>query len=122
MIPSGTVVKNPPASAEGARDAGLTPGSGRSPGEGNGNPLQDSCLENSADRGAWRATQSMASQSQTDKAERKHTGFQFSSFCLFVEHQLLFLKWNFPTHRGDTRGAALIAEEPPNASAETPVR
>ena len=66
--------------------------------------------------------QSMASQSQTDKAERKHTGFQFSSFCLFVEHQLLFLKWNFPTHRGDTRGAALIAEEPPNASAETPVR
>ena len=39
------VVKNPPANA-GVRDVGLTPGLGRSPGEGLGNPLQDSCLEN----------------------------------------------------------------------------
>ena len=45
--------ENSPASTG---DAGLTPGSGRSPGEGNGNPLQNSCLENSMDRGAWRAT------------------------------------------------------------------
>ena len=45
--------KNLPASAG---DAGLIPGSGRSPGEGNGNPLQCSCLENSMDRGAWQAT------------------------------------------------------------------
>ena len=37
-------------------DPGLIPGSGRSPGEGNGNPLRYSCLENSMDRGAWRAT------------------------------------------------------------------
>ena len=37
-------------------DLGPTPGSGRSPGEGNGNPLQCSCLENSRDRGAWWAT------------------------------------------------------------------
>ena len=36
-----------------AGDLGLIPGSGRSPGEGNGNPLQYSCLENSMDRGAW---------------------------------------------------------------------
>ena len=35
---------------------GSIPGSGRSPGEGNGNPLLDSCLENPMDRGAWRAT------------------------------------------------------------------
>ena len=41
------------ASACNAGDPGLIPGSGRSPGEGNGNPLQDSCLENSMDRGAW---------------------------------------------------------------------
>ena len=34
-------------------DLGLIPGSGRAPGEGNGYPLQDSCLENSMDRGAW---------------------------------------------------------------------
>ena len=42
-FPGGSVVKNPPANA---RKAGLIPGSGRSPGEGNGNPLQYSCLEN----------------------------------------------------------------------------
>ena len=39
-----------------AGDQGLIPGLGRSPGEGNGNPLQYSCLENSIDRGAWHAT------------------------------------------------------------------
>ena len=46
-------VKNPPANA---RDVGSIPGSGRSPGEGNGNTFQDSCLGNSMDRGAWRVT------------------------------------------------------------------
>ena len=44
------VVKNLPASAGDVREAGLIPGSGRSPGEGNGNPLQYSCLENPMDR------------------------------------------------------------------------
>ena len=39
-----------------AGDVGLVPGSGRSPGEGNGNPPQYSCLENPMDRGAWQAT------------------------------------------------------------------
>ena len=43
-------------SACNAGDLGLIPGSGRSPGEGNGNPLQYSCLGNLMDRGAWRAT------------------------------------------------------------------
>ena len=42
-------------SACNARDPGSIPGSGRSPGEGNGNPLQYSCLENSMDRGGWQA-------------------------------------------------------------------
>ena len=50
------VVKNPLAIAENVRDSSLIPGSGRSPGEGNVNPLQYSCLENSLDRGAWQAT------------------------------------------------------------------
>ena len=50
------MVKNPPASAGDARDSGSIPGSGRSSGEGNGNPLQYSCLEDSTDRGAWQAT------------------------------------------------------------------
>ena len=49
-------VKNPPASAGDVRDMGLVPGLGRSPGGGNGNPLQSSCLENPMDRGACRAT------------------------------------------------------------------
>ena len=52
-FPGGSVVKNMPANAGGIRDTGLIPGSGRSPGEGNGNPLQYSCLENPMDRGAW---------------------------------------------------------------------
>ena len=47
------VVKSPPANAGDARDAGLIPGSGRTPGVGNGNPFQCSCLKNSMDRGAW---------------------------------------------------------------------
>ena len=46
------MVKNLP-SAYNAGDPGSFPGSGRSPGEGNGNPLQYSCLENAMDRGAW---------------------------------------------------------------------
>ena len=45
----------PPASVGDVGDRGLIPGSGRSPGVGNGNPLQHSCLENPMDRGAWRA-------------------------------------------------------------------
>ena len=44
------------ASVYNAGDLGLIPGSGRCPGEGNGNPLQYSCLENPMDRGAWQAT------------------------------------------------------------------
>ena len=46
------VIKNPPANAGDARLSGLIPGSGRSPGGGNGNPLQDSCLENYMGTGA----------------------------------------------------------------------
>ena len=51
-FPGGSVVKNPPANAG---DVGLIRASRRSPGEGNGNPLQYSCLENPMDRGAWQA-------------------------------------------------------------------
>ena len=48
------VVKNPTANAGDVRDSGSIPGLRRFPGEGNGNPLQYSCLENSMDRGAWK--------------------------------------------------------------------
>ena len=52
-FPGGSVVKNLPASAG---DKGSIPGSGKSPGEGNGNPLQYSCLGYPMDRGAWLTT------------------------------------------------------------------
>ena len=50
------VVTNPPANADDVRDLGSIPGLGRSFGEGHGNPIQYSCLENSMDREAWWAT------------------------------------------------------------------
>ena len=55
-FPSGLVVKNLPVNSGAAGDLSSIPGLGRSPGKGNGNPLQCSCLENPMDRGAWRAT------------------------------------------------------------------
>ena len=59
------VVKNPPANAGDIRDRCSIPGLGRSPGEGNGNLLQYSYLENLMDRGAWRATVHRVSKNQT---------------------------------------------------------
>ena len=53
------------ASAYNVGDLGSIPGSGRSPGEGNGNPLQDSCLENPMDRGTWWATVHGVAKSRT---------------------------------------------------------
>ena len=55
-LPGGTVVKNLPVSAGDAGDTGSIPGSERSPGEGNGNLLQYSCLGNPMDGGVWQAT------------------------------------------------------------------
>ena len=51
-----SVVKNMPANEGDARDVGLIPGLGRSPGGGHGNPLQYSCLKNLIDGGVWQAT------------------------------------------------------------------
>ena len=59
------MVKNPSANAGDVRDMGSIPGSGRSPGGGNGNPLQYSCLENPMNRGAWWATVHGITKSQT---------------------------------------------------------
>ena len=61
-FPGSSVVKNLPASAG---DVGSIPDLGRSSGGGNGNPLQDSCLENSMDRGAWWAIIHGVAESQT---------------------------------------------------------
>ena len=59
------MVEDSPPNAEDVRDVGLIPGSGRSPGEGHGNPLQYSCLENPMDRAAWEAMVHKVTQSQT---------------------------------------------------------
>ena len=61
-FPGGSVVKNPLAKA---RDVGLIPGSGKSPGGGNGNPLPYSCLGDPMDRGAWWAAVHGVAKSQT---------------------------------------------------------
>ena len=65
------MVKNLPANAGEAKDSGLIPGWGRSPREGNGNPLQYSCLGNPMDRGAWRAT--VHGVTESDTTEHTHT-------------------------------------------------
>ena len=65
-ISGGSVVENLPANTG---DPRLIPGLGRSPGEGNGNPLQYSCLGNPMNRGAWRATVHWVTKSETRLSE-----------------------------------------------------
>ena len=67
------MVKNLPANAGEPRDAGSVPGVGRSPGGGNGNPLQYSCLESPMDREAWRAT---AHGGHKESAKARHLAIQ----------------------------------------------
>ena len=68
-FPGGSVIKNPPINAGDAGVVGSIPGWGRSPERGNGNPLQYSCWENPTDRGAWWATVSGATKSQTQLSD-----------------------------------------------------
>ena len=79
------VVKNPPANAGDGRDAGSIPGLGRPPGEGNSNPLQYSCLENSIDRGAWGAIVHVVAKSQTQLSV--HTHFKKTSSKFHVHRR-----------------------------------
>ena len=64
----GSVVKNPSANTRDVRDVDSILGSRRSPGGGNGNPLQYSCLENPMDRGSWQAKVHAVSESDTSEA------------------------------------------------------
>ena len=72
----GTVVKNLPANAGNSRNVDLIPGSGRSAGEGNGNLLQYSCLENPIDRRAWRATVHGVTKSWTWLSTHTHEAYK----------------------------------------------
>ena len=84
--PGGSVVKNPPVNA---RDVGLISGSGRSPGESNGNPLQYSCLGNPMDRGAWWATVYGVAKSWTRLSmhthSQAHTYMKFKEILIWAE-------------------------------------
>ena len=66
------MVKNLSANAGDIRDMGLIPGSGRSPGEGHGKPLQYSCLKNPKDRGAWLAMGQRVTKSWTRLSDSAH--------------------------------------------------
>ena len=89
----GIMVKNPPANAGDTRDTGLIPEWGRPPGEGNGNPLQYSCLENSTDRAAWQAIDDGVAK-QLDTTERLSTPTQMQistpdpSHCVTVKRNI----------------------------------
>ena len=72
------------ASACNVGDRGLIPGSGRSPGEGNGNPLQHPCLKNPMDRGAWSATVHGISKSRTRLSDFTFTLFGLDHFLFFI--------------------------------------
>ena len=74
-FPGGTVLKNQPASAADTGDMGLIPGSGRSPGVGDGKNFSISCLEKPMDRGAWKA---QFRGSQRVRHDLAHTGLSSS--------------------------------------------
>ena len=68
-------------------DVDLVPGSGRSPGKGNGNPLQYSCLENFMDRGVWQATVHVATDT-TEAIEYTHTHMHHNCICFLTRNEL----------------------------------
>ena len=79
-FPDGSVVKNLPANAGDARDTSLIPGLGRSPGEGNGNPLQYSCLGILTNRGAY----SPWGCRESDTTEQRHEAGGMSDFTAWI--------------------------------------
>ena len=105
------MVKNPPANARDIKDVGSIPGSGKSLGEGNGNPLQYSCLENPTDREAWWATVCGIAKSQ-------HNRVTNTSILLPVDkcwHKLLvaYLEYSLSldeAHAGSREWQALTQE------------
>ena len=117
-LPGGGMQKNLPANARDTGNMNSIPGSGRSPGEGNGNPLQYSCLESPMDRGAWQTTVLGIAKSQTwlsnwahihiqvVKSQNTYKGQSWESALLFIHRHgyysslhgypvYLALRWKF---------------------------
>ena len=93
------VVKNLPANAGSVRDVDLIPGSGRCPGRGQGNPLQNSCLENPIDRGPWRVTVHRVSKSRTRPSDLAHVHIYCGCFeCWILRYAVRNSKEN--RHQG----------------------
>ena len=89
------VIKNPSANAGEVRDADSIPGSGRSPGEGNGNPLQYCCLENPMDGGAWWAIVHGVVKSWTRLSDFAFT-FHFNALEKEMATHSSVLAWRIP--------------------------
>ena len=80
------------ASASNAGDLGSIPGSGRSPGEGSGNPLQYYCLENPMERGAWWATVHGVAKSRTRLSDLTFTNFHFHNIEYYVQLKIMLIE------------------------------
>ena len=94
-FPGSSAVKNPPANPGDVGDAGLIPGSGRSPGEGNGNPPQYSCPENPMDGGARWATVHGVTKSRTRLSDFTFT-FHFHASEKEMATRSSVLAWRIP--------------------------
>ena len=109
-FPGGTEVRNPPARAGDARDESLILKLRRSPGRGNGNPLQYPCLENSMDRGAWQSAVHGAAKNWTHTHTHTHTIWQW---VFFTGTSALFQQTLTATGSGDpTYGKGLLSNMP----------
>ena len=84
------MAKNPPANAGEARDTSSIPGLERSPGGGNGNPLQLPCLENPVDRGAWQATVHRVEKSRAQLKQLSMHAHTHAGMWTRVTYQILY--------------------------------
>ena len=106
-------VKNPSDNAGDIRDKSLIPGSGRSPGGGHGNPLQDSCLENPMRRGAWRVTVHAVTKSWTrlSNEARIHT----------KQGPLRYVGWPHPITEGLQRKKSKVPQGAGESASRLPL-